>query len=670
MSSTNSHLGPAMKPIPQRQWTTDAMVRGRQVSGVDVSPDGMSVAFAVDEALMQAECSEYVSRLHVAAIDGSYAFPLTHGEKRSANPQWSPDGESIAFLSNRSGNNNIWIIRRNGGESRALTDLKGDVVSFRWSPDGTSIAFVAFDPPDAGRERATREKNDPKIMDDASSTTRRWTKTRLWGIPVTAAKPQARCLSPDGCWVANHITFQYIPGFERSFDWSPDGRHIAFVHVPSPRGNDWTRADISIVDVESGAVSGLAHSPGSRNSPIFSPDGVHIALVATDQPPTWGFNKSVWVVPLSSGEARELAGTFDRQPDLIGWAADGRSLYFTETRGIAISLSMLPLDGAPVEICRSEGVFTGIQLNCRRSMFGFTRQDFNDPPEAYVSAVAPFEAKRVSSANIEAKDPESGRTEMIRWKSIDGLEIEGLLTLPPGYEAGKPLPLALVIHGGPMAVFTREFNGSRTLVYPIAALAARGYAVLRCNIRGSSGYGRDFRYLNISDWGGMDYRDLMSGVDHVVEMGVADPERLVVLGWSYGGYMASWIITQTHRFRAAVIGVPVTNLASFTWTSEVPDFIPNFFGGEPWDKPETYLAHSPVMQAKTAKTPALILHGELDDRVPVSQGYELYYALKRAGCVAEMVVYPRSLHVPAEPKLLLDSMNRTLDWFDRYTTEE
>jgi dipeptidyl aminopeptidase/acylaminoacyl peptidase len=227
------------------------------------------------------------------------------------------------------------------------------------------------------------------------------------------------------------------------------------------------------------------------------------------------------------------------------------------------------------------------------------------------------------------------------------------------------VPLLVIVHGGPTGVFTQSFVGMPS-PYPIPIFAARGYAVLRCNVRGSSGYGRKFRYANHQDWGGGDYRDIMSGVDHVVSMGVADPDRLGIMGWSYGGYMTSWVITQTRRFKAASVGAGVTNLMSFTGTADIPGFIPDYFGGEYWDAFDRWRARSAMFNIKGAATPTLIQHGEQDLRVPVSQGYELYNALVRQNVPTKMVVYPRQPHGIQEPKFIKDAMERNLEWFDRW----
>src|SRR6185503_4386798 len=238
-------------------------------------------------------------------------------------------------------------------------------------------------------------------------------------------------------------------------------------------------------------------------------------------------------------------------------------------------------------------------------------------------------------------------------------------TYPLNYEAGKRVPLLLQVHGGPMGVFLQGYEATPSL-YPNAVFASRGYAILQPNPRGSSGYGKAFRYANYKDWGGGDYRDIMAGVDHVIAMGVADADRLGVMGWSYGGYMTSWIVTQTEQFKAASVGAGVTNLASFTGTADIPGFLPDYLGAQPWENLELYRSRSAVINAGQVKTPTLVQHGEADVRVPVSQGYEFYNALKQQGVPTRMLLLPRQPHGPNEPKIMLKVMQSNLEWFENY----
>ena len=301
-------------------------------------------------------------------------------------------------------------------------------------------------------------------------------------------------------------------------------------------------------------------------------------------------------------------------------------------------------------------------LNASRTHFGFTSQSAELPVEAFASTVDTFSAVQVSRVQNLPK-VNIGKTEVVEWKAPDGKSIEGLLTYPSGYQPGNRVPLLVIVHGGPAGVFLRTFIGNAS-PYLVAAFASRGYALLRCNVRGSSGYGRDFRYANRSDWGGGDYRDIMSGVDHLINKGVADADRLGIMGWSYGGYMTSWTITQTSRFKAASVGAGVTNLMSFQGTADIPGFLPDYFGGEFWEDgvSDVYRSHSAMGHIANAKTPALIQHGEADVRVPISQGYQLYNALKRRGVPVKMVTYPRQPHGIREPRLIQDLGERNIAW--------
>jgi dipeptidyl aminopeptidase/acylaminoacyl peptidase len=451
-----------------------------------------------------------------------------------------------------------------------------------------------------------------------------------------------------------------------AFDWAPDSRQLAFAHQPTSKADDWPKQDVSVVDVESGALRSLAATAAAEFAPRFSPDGRSVAVAISDQPPTWAGTARVNVVPAAGGPAKPLAETPDQQPNLIGWSRDGAHVYLGETKGTLNRIFSLPLGGGPaVELGRPDVMVDGASLNASRSHVGFTSQAADRGVEAYAAEVEKLaDAQRVSQAQ-SLPDADFGKTEPVSWKAPDGRSIEGLLTLPPGYKAGTRVPMVVMVHGGPTGVFVRSFTGTPS-VYPVAIFAGRGYAVLRCNVRGSSGYGREFRYANYRDWGGGDYRDILSGVDALVAKGIADPERLGVMGWSYGGFMTSWIVTQTKRFKAASVGAGVTNLMSFTGTADIPGFIPDYFGGEYWDVFDRWRTRSAMFNVKGVSTPTLIQHGEADLRVPVSQGYEFYNALKRQGVVTRMVVYPRQPHGLQEPKFVMDAMTRNLEWFDRY----
>lgn len=670
------------------KWSPELALKVKSISNVAVSPDGQRVAFQAGTAFIDRDRSEWVSQIYVATADGSRVFQLTRGEKSSSQPAWSPDGRWVGFISARSGKANVWRAPVFGGESEQLTDEKGGVSAFRWSPDGRNLSFAMTDPETEAEEKAAKEKNDAILVDEHPK------QVRLYLAPVepdSTGKRPARKLT-TGEYSVNE------------FDWSPDGKTIVFSHTPTTRADDWTRSDVSTVDVASGKEQALAATRAAEASPVYSPDGKWIALTISDDPPTWGFTTRVHLVPPAGGAPTPLAESFDRQPTIVGWTPDGKRVLIEETQRTIGRLSALPVDGGPeVDLSLPAVMVSGTNINRlptapppgpetgggaadaggppaaggargrraqlaqsgpaqrARAMLGFVSQATDRAPEVYLTPAESFKPVQVSHVQDLPPYP-IGKTEVVTWQAPDGKAIEGLLTYPVGYQPGTRVALLVVVHGGPTGVFVQSFIASRG-AYPIAAFASEGYAVLRCNVRGSSGYGRDFRYANYGDWGGGDYQDIMSGVDAMIQRGIADGDRLGVMGWSYGGFMTSWIVTQTKRFKAASVGAGVTNLMSFTGTSDIPGFLPDYFGGEYWDVFDRWRAHSAMFNVKGVSTPTLIQHGGADQRVPTSQGYEFYNALKRQGVPVRMVVYPRQPHGLQEPKLQLDAMKRNLEWF-------
>jgi dipeptidyl aminopeptidase/acylaminoacyl peptidase len=439
-----------------------------------------------------------------------------------------------------------------------------------------------------------------------------------------------------------------------------------FDHTKSSVANDWTTGDVSIVEVATAKATAFANTTAAESSPLYSPDGKWIAMTVSDSPPSWAGSGLIEVFPAAGGQAKALTTSYDAQPTITGWSADGKRIYFNEAKGTATQLYSLDIASNKIEeIKTTPAVLGGINVNRTGTMYGFVRQTPDTPPDAFVTAVSTFAPVQVSHANADVKLPPIGKTEVIRWISKDGKEIEGLLTYPVGYQAGQKVPLILNIHGGPTGVFQQTFLGGRG-PYPLATFSAKGYAILRANPRGSSGYGTEFRRANMKDWGGADYQDLMTGVDKVIAMGVADPERLGVMGWSYGGFMTSWIVTQTNRFKVASAGAPVTNLMSFNGTADIPAFVPDYFGGQFWEQQEAYQKHSAMFNVKGVKTPTMIEHGDADIRVPISQGYEFYNALKAQGVPTRMIVLPRQPHGPTEPKMQLAAAEANIEWFEKY----
>lgn len=637
----------------QPAWTPEMQVKLRGVGQPQVSPDGKRVVYTINDAVMSADKSEFVTQIWLATTDGKENYQITFGEKSSNNPKWSPDGSMIAFTSNRKDNRfNLYVLRLSGGEAEQITDVKGSFGNFEWSPDGRLFSYELGDSKSPDEEANDKGRNDFRWANENQKL------TRLFVIPLAkdvAGKREPRRLGIDG----RHIT--------RSA-WSPDGRAVAVNHVSGPGANEWPSADISLIDVASGKVTPLATTAAAESALYYSPDGKWISAIVSDIPVRWAQSYTIRIYPAAGGEPRVFSGSHDSQPSIIGWTPDGSRIYFYESKGTGTALYFGDVaSGKVTEENYQDAVISGVNLTHVGSAYALAMvvQRTDTPPEVFALSPTGKGITQISHANDDYAKMKVGKTEVVKWKSKDGREIEGLLTYPTGYAAGTKVPLILNIHGGPAGVFSQSYIGGRGS-YPLATFASKGYAILRPNPRGSSGYGTEFRRANIKDWGGMDYEDLMTGVDHVIAMGVADANRLGVMGWSYGGYMTSMIITKTKRFKAASSGAPVTNLMSFNGTADIPSFIPDYFGGEFWESPDVYAKHSAMFNIKGVTTPTLVQHGEADVRVPIEQGYQLYMALKKQGVPTRMIILPRQPHGPNEPKMQMAAMQSNLDWFDQY----
>ncbi len=626
-------------------WTPELSMKVKTVADVAPSPDGKLAVYTQRIAVMEGEKSEYLTHVFLARSDGSRVVQLTRGEKSATAPVFSGDGRFVFFRSDRTGKPNLFRIAVDGGEAEALTDWKGMIGEFRLSPNGKWIAFTGREA-DSEDEKAKRERRDFRVLDESPKNQGLW-------IVAVGGKREPRQLFEAPYHVA-------------AFDWSPDSLRIGFEHRPTAEADLARRADVSEVVIESGMVSPLAATADAEAEPKYSKDGRYVAFLRRPSGGRLAGTKIALLIR-SNGSVRDLAATPDENPALVDWTPDSKRILFQEAKRTRSALYSIPVDGpAAVVFEPARGsIGVGARVNSTGTHAGFVKQSSDEPPEAYIIDLSRPEPVRVSRANVDLPKHPLGETRVITWKANDGVEIEGLLTLPVGYESGKKYPLILNIHGGPSGMFGETFTAAPGL-YPIATFAAKGYAVLRPNPRGSSAYGNKFRAANLNDWGGGDYGDLMSGVDHVVAQGIADPQRLAVMGWSYGGYMTAWVVTQTSRFKAAAMGAGLSNIISMWGTNDIPSVLDDYFSGTPWEQTEGYLKRSPLYHVKNSTTPTLILHGEADQRVPIGQGYEFYNALKRRGVKTQMVVYPRTPHAPQEPKFLLDVMERHTSWVDQH----
>lgn len=637
---------------PMPGWNPELSIQYRAIQGTALSPDAALVAYVVREALTEGEKSEYLSHIWIAATDGSWQRQFTRGDKSATSPAFSPDGRWLAFLSSRSGTTQIWAIPLTGGEAEQLTSGEAGVSRFRWSPEGGKLAYTMPDPETAEQKQAKREKRDVQVVD---------TEFRYAHLYVIPFEPVA-----DGKRVAERLTSGSF--HVTDFDWAPGGDRLVFAHQPDPRINTARRdGDLAVVEIAGSKVTPLLTEGGVHSEPHYSPDGRTIAFVSTgNQPEPVGLG-DIYLIAAEGGKPRKLADTPDRSAAILEWSRDGRLVYFTESVRTGRHLLALPVDGgAPRFITQGAGVFGSVSLADNGAHLAFTFETTDTPPDVHISPLDRFAMRKVSDLHRSIPRPPMGKSEVLTWRSQDGsYEIDGILTYPVDYQPGRRYPLLLNVHGGPAGVFVESFTGSPG-AYMIQTFAQNGYAVLRPNPRGSTGYGRDFRYANVRDWGYGDMDDLMAGVDRVISMGLAHPDSLVLAGWSYGGYMTSFAVTRTDRFKAASMGAGLPNLVSMTTTTDIPDYLVGHMGDEFWNDMATYQKHSAIYRIANVSTPTQIIHGERDQRVPFTQGQEFYVALQRRGIPTEMIVLPRTPHGPQEPKLLMAVTTRVLQWFDKH----
>ena len=639
-------------------WTPDFHMKFKSIQSTSISDDGKYVAYVVRTPVMEGEKSEYLSQIWVAATDGTFNEQYTQGEKSSYAPQFSPDGRSIAFLSSRSKKPQIFMMRLMGGEPIMITDEKNGVQNFKWAPDGKRVIFSQTDPLTEQEEKDKKEKRDVILVD------KNYKYTHLYSVDVISDDHKVKRLTSGNRNIG-------------AFDISPDGKSVVFSYQYAPTINSgFIETDIAMVPSDSGEVTELVTRKGTDSNPKFSPDGKFIAFQTSNGNPEPIGLADISLLDLQRKRISPLPLTPDRSANLIGWNKEDGKLLFGETYNTSSVAMGMDLKGGSAKI-ENEPVIPkkallhdangvgGAYSVSNNGIMTYRFESMDKPQEVFVKDLKTGELKQISHVNDGIEIEKLAKTELIKWKSKDGLDVEGLLTYPIGYEKGKKYPIILNVHGGPAGAYTQGFTG-RPSIYMIQYFAEQGYAILRPNPRGSTGYGKEFRYANFMDWGFGDFDDLVTGVDEVIKRGIGDSNNQFLMGWSYGGYMTSFAVTKTDRFNAASMGAGLPNLVSMVSTTDIPDYLVGHLGDEFWNDYETYEKHSAIYQIKNVKTPTQVIHGQNDLRVPFTQGQEFYVALKRLGIDTEMIVYPRTPHGPREPKFLMDVSPRILNWFEKY----
>jgi len=632
----------------QDVWSPEESMKIKSISQTDISNDGKYVAYVVREPIMEDKKSEYLSQIWVSNVDTKENIQYTFNLKSSSSPEFSPDGKMIAFLSARSGKNQIWIINTNGGEAKKLTSEKKGVNSIKWSPDGKVISFLKSDD-DTEEEKKSKENKTDVILVDKN-----FKYSHIYSYSF--AEDTVRQITKGNFSVNN-------------YDYSPDGKKIIFSHQDDTNINTgFINTDISIIGSDGKNFENLIIRPGLDSNPIFSGNGNKFAFISSGGKQESIGLRDVYIFDLKDREITKLYNTPNRDSNIISWSSDDKKIIISESVKTTGQLLLLPINGDNYISWSNdkykEGVISSVVKSKNSEYIVLCYEKLDKPVEVYISKENNISFEKLSEIN-NYDFPKLSKTEIISWKSFDGKEIEGILTYPKNYNKGSKYPVILQIHGGPAGVFSERFNG-RPGIYMTEYFSEKGYVTIKPNPRGSTGYGKEFRYANYKDWGYGDYEDVVSGVDKVIEMGIGDPDKQFVMGWSYGGYLTSFIVTKTNRFKAASMGAGLPNLISMVTTTDIQDYLVAHMGAEFWEDYETYEKHSAIYQIKNTTTPTQIIHGANDLRVPFTQGQEFYRALERLGVDTEMVVYPRTPHGPREPKFLMDVSERILTWFEKY----
>jgi dipeptidyl aminopeptidase/acylaminoacyl peptidase len=614
----------------KKSLTPETFLALRQIRDPQFSPDGSRVAFVVTDPLTGQKRTPHIWLYDSASGN---VRQLTYSEKSESSPRWSPDGKMLAFLSNRDGEEQqIYLLHMAGGEGLSLSKEKSGVSAFEWSPDGKTIAFLSPDPKTEAEEKKEKDKDDARVVDKDD----RQPRLRLLDL----SNNNVRALTGKDWKI-------------ESLEWMPEGQSLVVEATNKPASDQFVNGIYRVY--LRGGMDELRAPHGPLAEVKVSPDGKLITFggAREDGPEP----HDLWVLNSGGGVARNLTGaSLDRALEGHHWGKDGL-LYLTYADGFRNRLTTYSQSSERKDL-PDLPVNPGEFAVSSTGEIAFVGQTSTAPEELWLRNTQ-GEARQVTHLNDSLKSLGLIAPEFYKYRSFDGVEIEAALLRPADYDGKSTFPTVLLIHGGPTGNWRDSVEAWGQL------LAARGFLVMYPNVRGSTGYGEKFVEMNRADWGGGDFKDVMAGVKDLVDKGLADPARLGIGGWSYGGYMSEWAVTQTDQFKAAVSGAGMANLISEFGTEHGPAYDEWFFG-VPYEHPERFLNSSPFLYLKNAKTPTLILQGESDPVDPIGQSEELYRGLKRYGVQTELVVYPREPHGFQEGKHRLDVLNRMLAWFEKY----
>jgi dipeptidyl aminopeptidase/acylaminoacyl peptidase len=632
----------------QRPMTVDDALNMVRVGDVLISPDGQWVFFSKSE--LDWKENKRKSKYFMVPADGGKAFQYI-GEDGGNSFQFSPDGKYLSFRRPVDKKNQIFLMRTSGGEAVQMTKHKSSIGSYRWAPDSSKIFFIAAQARSEEEEKEYKTGSDVIFVDEGPHGQREGQWRHLWMFDITEQK------------TTPVIEEEILIG---DFDISPDGNNILFTARFSNRRNEQYKSEIFLQNIETDKRIQLTDNNAPESSLSWAPNGKSFAFMAANDKEWLNRNNKIFIMDLSTQKHRLLSAGYEGNIRGIFWTPDSRSILFNGHQRTNSNLFKIDVASGDIkQLTHISGTLAATSLSKDRTKMAYTFSDFDTPADIYASAVEPFAPVRLTDANPCIEEILLASMKVIRWRSVKDYEIEGLLHLPAGYTKGSRLPLMLHIHGGPAGCFTNSFRA----IYHI--YAGLGYASLSPNVRGSSGYTDKLREGNTVEAGdGIgkgDYWDLMNGVDSLIEQGVIDPEKMGLRGWSYGGILGGWTITQTDRFKAASIGAGV-----YDWASEYgPGFNHDVrlwhIGGTPWDNPEAWREQSAYTHVKNITTPTFLIHGMNDYTDTEAQSMIFFMAIKDIGkAPVRYIRVPREPHGFREPHHQRIRDVEEIKWMQKY----
>jgi dipeptidyl aminopeptidase/acylaminoacyl peptidase len=637
-------LAPAAAQGP-RAWTFVDSLDQPVLSEPNLSPDGKQVAFVINRADWKA--NRRIGHIFRINADGTGQVQLTFGERGESSPRWSPDGRAIAFLARRDADpgNQIYLLQSEGGEARKLTSHATTVSNITWAPDGTTLYFTASDAKTAEERERDRLQDDVYAFEENNFQHR-----HLWTVDLAGQTTRVT----EGDWS--------VAGYELGVG----GTRIAMHRTPAPLLGANERGEVWVMDAGGGNAKQLTTNAVSEGNAAISHDGGMVLFTAaSNQQFDHYYNDKLFVVPVAGGAARVVLPDVPYEIESASWSRDGRSIYFTANMGVHNEVMKVDLASRRVtQLSTGEHTLQGWSFDEDAAVHLFLRNTGPRASEVYTLPQEGGELTRVTAVfEGDLTAFKNARHERITWKGRDGVTVEGLLTYPMDYQAGQKYPLIVMTHGGP-ASSDRFGFATEIQVY-----AAKGYAVLRPNYRGSTGYGDAFLRDMVKGYFKQAHLDVLAGTDHVIAMGLADPTKLVKMGWSAGGHMTNKIITVTDRFKAASSGAGAANWISMYSQSDIREYRTPWFGGTPWQANapiELYWNHSPLKDVAKVKTPTIFLVGERDPRVPLPQSVEMYRGLESNGVPTHLYVAPREGHGWQELRHRLFKLQIEMEWFEKH----